>query len=43
MSRVTSQYLWPFKEDVMRFDFEVDEEDEYMCEMMAKAAVDGTK
>ncbi|KAI3319604.1 dimeric alpha-beta barrel [Xylariaceae sp. AK1471] len=25
--RVTSKYLWPFKEDVIRFDFEVDEED----------------
>ncbi|KAI1366223.1 stress responsive A/B barrel domain protein [Xylaria arbuscula] len=22
--RVTSKYLWPFKEDVIRFDFEVD-------------------
>ena len=21
---VTSKYLWPFKEDVIRFDFEVD-------------------
>lgn len=27
-SRVTSQYLWPFAEDVTRFDFEVEEEDE---------------
>ncbi|TXC09059.1 hypothetical protein FocTR4_00005882 [Fusarium oxysporum f. sp. cubense] len=27
-SRVTSQYLWPFAEDVTRFDFEVAEEDE---------------
>ncbi|KAF4456061.1 stress responsive a b barrel protein [Fusarium austroafricanum] len=26
--RVTSQYLWPFAEDVTRFDFEVAEEDE---------------
>ncbi|KAI1314165.1 stress responsive A/B barrel domain protein [Xylaria venustula] len=25
--RVTSQYLWPFKEDVIRFDFEVDGQD----------------
>ncbi|KAI0549676.1 stress responsive A/B barrel domain protein [Xylaria curta] len=25
--RVTSKYLWPFKEDVIRFDFEVDGED----------------
>ncbi|KAF4466696.1 stress responsive A B Barrel domain-containing [Fusarium albosuccineum] len=26
--RVTSQYLWPYAEDVTRFDFEVAEEDE---------------
>ncbi|KAJ2990415.1 hypothetical protein NUW58_g2966 [Xylaria curta] len=25
--KVTSTYLWPFKEDVIRFDFEVDGED----------------
>jgi hypothetical protein len=25
-----STYLYPYKEDVMRFDFEVDEEDEFM-------------
>lgn len=25
--RVTSQYLWPYAEDVTRFDFEVDEKD----------------
>lgn len=29
--RVTSTYLWPFKEDVTRFDFEVDKEDEQDC------------
>jgi hypothetical protein len=29
---VTSQYLWPFAEDVTRFDFEVDAEDEDMFE-----------
>ncbi|KAH7355906.1 stress responsive A/B barrel domain-containing protein [Pyrenochaeta sp. MPI-SDFR-AT-0127] len=34
--RVTSNYLWPYKEDVTRFDFEVAEEDEYMCEFLAK-------
>jgi hypothetical protein len=28
---VTSKYLWPFKEDVTRFDFEVAPEDEYLC------------
>jgi hypothetical protein len=26
--RVTSKYLWPFKEDVIRFDFEIDGEGE---------------
>ncbi|KAI8954968.1 dimeric alpha-beta barrel [Xylaria longipes] len=25
---VTSKYLWPFREDVIRFDFEVDREDD---------------
>ncbi|KAJ2976481.1 hypothetical protein NQ176_g4927 [Zarea fungicola] len=29
--RVTSTYLWPFKEDVTRFDFEVAAEDEQDC------------
>ncbi|OJJ30697.1 hypothetical protein ASPWEDRAFT_724935 [Aspergillus wentii DTO 134E9] len=29
--RVTSTYMFPFKEDLVRFDFEVDPEDEYMC------------
>ncbi|RDH16529.1 hypothetical protein M747DRAFT_244852 [Aspergillus niger ATCC 13496] len=29
---VTSTYMFPYKEDLVRFDFEVDEEDEYMCE-----------
>ncbi|KAI1415737.1 hypothetical protein F5Y13DRAFT_207396 [Hypoxylon sp. FL1857] len=28
---VTRTYLFPFKEDLCRFDFEVDPEDEYMC------------
>ncbi|KAI0387220.1 hypothetical protein F5Y04DRAFT_239683 [Hypomontagnella monticulosa] len=28
---VTQTYLFPFKEDLCRFDFEVDPEDEYMC------------
>jgi hypothetical protein len=23
--------MFPYKEDLMRFDFEVDEEDEWMC------------
>ncbi|GKZ57920.1 hypothetical protein AnigIFM49718_003723 [Aspergillus niger] len=29
---VTSTYMFPYKEDLVRFDFEVNEEDEYMCE-----------
>lgn len=28
--RVMSKYFWLFKEDVMRFDFEVEEVDEKM-------------
>ncbi|EFQ32296.1 stress responsive A/B Barrel domain-containing protein [Colletotrichum graminicola] len=40
--RVTSTYLWPFKEDVTRFDFEVAEEDEYMCQFVAKGLADGS-
>ena len=31
-SRITSTYMFPFKEDLIRFDFEVDSEDEYMCQ-----------
>lgn len=38
-NRVTSQYLWPFKEDVTRFDFEVAEEDVHMCAFMVKSIV----
>ncbi|KNG91343.1 stress responsive A/B barrel domain protein [Aspergillus nomiae NRRL 13137] len=30
--RVTLTYMFPYKEDLVRFDFEVDEEDEYMCQ-----------
>ncbi|RAL08462.1 Dabb family protein [Aspergillus homomorphus CBS 101889] len=29
---VTSTYMFPYKEDLVRFDFEVDPEDEYMCQ-----------
>ncbi|RAK96503.1 Dabb family protein [Aspergillus ibericus CBS 121593] len=29
---VTSTYMFPYKEDLVRFDFEVDAEDEYMCD-----------
>ncbi|KAM5350396.1 hypothetical protein ACJ41O_006901 [Fusarium nematophilum] len=31
-TRVTQTYMFPFKEDLCRFDFEVDDEDEYMCD-----------
>ncbi|CAN9115137.1 stress responsive A/B barrel domain-containing protein [Alternaria alternata] len=34
--RVTSEYLWPYKEDITRFDFEVAEDDEYMCRFVTK-------
>ncbi|GJN69180.1 hypothetical protein PLICBS_003227 [Purpureocillium lilacinum] len=37
--RVTSTYLWPFREDVTRFDFEVDVEDEPMCEWLATSVL----
>ncbi|KAH8591750.1 stress responsive A/B barrel domain-containing protein [Bisporella sp. PMI_857] len=40
---VTSEYLWPFKEDVTRFDFEVAPEDRYMCQAIANAAFIGAK
>ncbi|CAN9133126.1 unnamed protein product [Alternaria alternata] len=33
---VTSEYVWPYKEDVTRFDFEVTEDDEYMCQFVTK-------
>ncbi|KDN68159.1 putative stress responsive A/B Barrel domain-containing protein [Colletotrichum sublineola] len=36
-----STYLWPFKEDVTRFDFEVAEEDEYMCQFVARGLANG--
>ncbi|KAM0721353.1 hypothetical protein Q7P37_002277 [Cladosporium fusiforme] len=36
---VTSELLFPFKEDLIRYDFEVAPEDEYMCDFIAKAAV----
>ncbi|OAL51427.1 hypothetical protein IQ07DRAFT_421929 [Pyrenochaeta sp. DS3sAY3a] len=34
---VTSTYMFPFKEDLCRFDFEVDPEDEYMCKFIEKS------
>jgi hypothetical protein len=35
------KYLWPAKEDVVRFDFEIDPEDEDMCSWIAKAHLEG--
>ncbi|KAF2135837.1 uncharacterized protein K452DRAFT_313689 [Aplosporella prunicola CBS 121167] len=32
---VTSTYMFPYKEDLCRFDFEVDPEDEYMCDALS--------
>jgi hypothetical protein len=40
--RVTSKLMFPYKEDLIRFDFEVAPEDEYMCEFLAKAAIKST-
>ena len=39
--RVTQTYLFPFKEDLCRFDFEVAPEDEYMCVGDAVARLTG--
>jgi hypothetical protein len=41
--RVTSKLMIPYKEDLIRFDFEVAPEDEYMCEFLAKAAIKSTE
>lgn len=40
--RVTSKLMFPYKEDLVRFDFEVASEDEYMCEFLAKAGMKST-
>jgi hypothetical protein len=40
--RVTSQFMFPYNEDLIRFDFEVVPEDEYMCEFLARAAIKPT-
>jgi len=34
--------MFPFKEDLCRFDFEVDEEDEYLVDFMSSAAMKQT-
>jgi hypothetical protein len=36
--RAVSTYLYPYKEDVVRFDFEVDEEDEVMVGILPMLA-----
>lgn len=38
-NRVTSTYMFPYKEDLFRFDFEVDQEDEYMCRKIGDGIV----
>ncbi|KAL3294028.1 stress responsive A/B barrel domain protein [Colletotrichum asianum] len=35
---VTQTYMFPSKEDLCRFDFEVDEADEYMCDFTKLAS-----
>lgn len=42
-ARVTSTYMFPYKEDLCRFDFEVDPEDEYMCVFGALPFLQGKK
>ncbi|KAJ4346761.1 uncharacterized protein N0V89_010693 [Didymosphaeria variabile] len=34
---VTSTYMFPYKEDLCRFDFEVEPEDEYMCNFIERS------
>jgi hypothetical protein len=38
LSRVTSKLMFPFKEDLVRFDFEVQAEDEWMCDFVGEGA-----
>jgi hypothetical protein len=38
--RVTSKLMFPFKEDLVRFDFEVAEGDEWMCEFVRRGEVE---
>lgn len=39
--RVTSTYMFPYKEDLFRFDFEVDDEDEYTFQGIGNALLKG--
>lgn len=41
VNSVTSKLMFPYKEDLMRFDFEVAPEDEYMCNFFAKGQMNG--
>lgn len=41
MYRVTSTYVFPYKEDLVRFDFEVAAEDEYMCRFVEGGVMNG--
>jgi len=33
--------MFPYKEDLMRFDFEVDSEDGYMCQLVGDRLMKG--
>jgi len=37
--KLTSEYVFPYKGDLVRFDFEVDGEDEYMCRAIGDGLV----
>ncbi|PVH95788.1 stress responsive A/B barrel domain-containing protein [Periconia macrospinosa] len=39
--RVTSEYFWPYKEDVTRFDFEVGEAGREMGDLLVKGLLGG--
>ena len=40
-NRVTSTYMFPYKEDLVRFDFEVAPEDEYMWHFLPVKGMNG--
>ncbi|KEY71192.1 hypothetical protein S7711_02303 [Stachybotrys chartarum IBT 7711] len=42
LAAITSTYLWPYKEDVVRFDFEVPAEDEEALRGLARLWVKDT-
>lgn len=41
--RVTSTYMFPYREDLIRFDFEVAPEDEYMWHFLPINSLNGVK